>query len=135
MENQSFILDTENLVRAGKIPVIASVILGLTYLFHIYLGYLYSPTTIFLEAFAGAMYMKSILDSSKTTFLTNIGLNGAILGGVTIMVYWLISWLSGSIISQEWSFDLLSLIFKTLEGSFVGLLGTLAWLAYKSNIN
>lgn len=135
MQNQSFVLDTETMIKAGKIPLIISGALGLTFLLKIYLGYLYSPALTFLEAFAGAMYMKSLMDSGKTPFLTNAGLNGAVLGGMTIIVYWLISWLSGSIVSQEWSLDALGLIFSTLEGAFIGLLGALAWFAYKTNIN
>lgn len=135
MQNNSFVLDTENLTRAARTPLIISVALGLTWLFRIYLGYLYSPTLTFLEAFAGAMYMKSIMDSGKKPLLINAGLNGAVLGGVVILVYSVISWITSSIVSQEWSLDFLSLVFRTLEGAFIGFLGALAWFAYKTHTN
>jgi len=135
MQNQSFVLDTENLVRAGKVPLIISGALGITWLLRIYLGYLYSPALTFLEAFAGAMYMKTILDSGKRPLLLNAGFNGAILGGVAIVTYVIVSWLSGSIVAQEWSFDILSLIVNAIEGAFVGLLGSLAWFSYKTHAN
>jgi hypothetical protein len=135
MQNNSFILDTEHLTRAARTPLIISVALGLTWLFRIYLGYLYSPALTFLEAFAGAMYMKSIMDSGKKPLLINAGLNGAVLGGLTILVYAIISWITGSIVAKEWSLDFLSIIFTTLEGGFVGFLGALAWYAYKTHTN
>ena len=133
MQNNSFVLDRENLASAAKTPLIISVALGLTWLFRIYLGYLYSPTLTFLEAFAGAMYMKSIMNSGKTPLLINAGLNGAVLGGLTILVYEIISWITGSIVSHEWSLDFLSIVFGALEGGFVGFLGALAWFAYKTH--
>lgn len=135
MQNQSFVLDTENLVRAGKVPLIISGALGITWLLRIYLGYLGSPAITFLEAFAGAMYMKTILDSGKKPLLFNAGINGAILGGVALVVYVIVSWISGSIVAKEWSFDVVSLIFNALEGAFVGLLGSLAWFSYKTHAN
>ena len=135
MQNRSFVLDTENLASAAKIPLIISVALGLTWLFRIYLGYLYSPALTFLEAFAGAMYMKSIMDSGKKPLLINAGLNGAVLGGLAILVYRVISWITGSIVDHEWSLDFLSFVFSALEGGFVGFLGALAWFTYKAHAN
>jgi hypothetical protein len=135
MNSQSFEFDLENLIKAGKIPLIVSVALGLTWLLKIYLSYLYSPAITFLAAFAGAVYMKTLMDSGKTPLLTNAGLNSAILGGVMLLVYGLISEIASSIVTQSWSLDFLYLIFSVLEGAFVGLLGALAWYAYKTNIN
>ena len=135
MQNQSFVLDTENLIKAGKIPLIVSAVLGITWLLRIYLGYLYSPALTFLEAYAGAMYMKTLLDAGKTPFLKNAGFNGAVLGGAAILVYMLISWLTGSLVDREWSFDVVGLLFSVLEGAFVGLLGAYAWFTFKTHIN
>ena len=135
MQNQSFVLDTQNLTRAAKIPLIISAALGLTWLFGIYLGYLYSATLTFLEALAGAMYMKSIIDSGKKPFLINAGLNGAVLAASAILVYRIISWLTTGIADQDWSLDFLSFVFSALEAGFIGFLGALAWLAYKTHTN
>jgi len=135
MENKGFVLDTENLVRAGRIPVIIGIALGLTWLLHIYLGYLYSPVLTVLEAVAGGLYMKIILDSGKRPLLINAGFNGAILGAVFIAVYLIVSWISGSIASKDWSFNMVALIIDSIEGAFIGLLGALSWYAYKTNLN
>jgi hypothetical protein len=135
MSNDSFVLDKENLLKACKIPLIVSVVLGLTFLLKIYLGYLYGLAVTVLAAYAGAAYMKSVMDSGKIPLITNAGLNGAILGGVAILTYGLVSQISSSIISQDWSINLMSLLFSSLEGAFIGLLGALAWYTYKINTN
>ena len=135
MNNQPFVLDKENLVRTGNIPVIAAAVLGATWLLRIYLGYLYSPFLTFLQVFAGGVYMKSILDSGEKPALINAGLNGAVSGAVTITVYILVSWMAQGISNGIYSLDVLSLIINALEGAFLGFLGALSWFAYKTNIN
>jgi hypothetical protein len=135
MQKQLFILDAENLVSAAKIPLIISVALGLTWLFKVDLGYWYSPVLTFLEAFAGAMYMKSLMNSGKKPLLINAGLNGAILGGISILIYRIISFITFSILAQNWNFDFLSFVFSALVGGFIGFLGALAWFAYKTYAN
>ena len=79
--------------------------------------------------------MKIILDSGKRPLLINAGFNGAILGAVFIAVYLIVSWISGSIASKDWSFNMVALIIDSIEGAFIGLLGALSWYAYKTNLN
>lgn len=133
MKKQPFVFDTENLVRSGKMPIIIAVVLGLTWLLRIYLGYLYSPLLTFLQAFAGGLYMKTILDTGKKPLLLNAGFNGAVLGAGSIIVYILVSWLVGGISNQGWRLDVMSLIINALEGAFLGLMGALSWFAYKTS--
>ena len=132
MQNKSFAIDTENLLKAGKIPLIASAALGLTWLIKIPLGYFYGPALYFLEAFAGAMYMESILKSDREFHLINAGLNGAILAGVVVLIYRTLSWINTAMVAPDVAFNIVWFILSILEGAFVGFLGALAWYGYKT---
>lgn len=132
MQKTPFVFDKENLVKAGKYPIIIAAAIGLTWVFKIYLWYFYGAAIVFLEAYAGAMYMKSVMLSDKRQSLINEGLNGAILGGAVAIVYLLLFWVAKSTQDAYWSLDGSQLLFSAVEGAFIGFLGTLAWSAYKN---
>lgn len=136
MKNTPLSVDTNTLTIAMVKPLIAAIVLGMTSLFHIYLGFFLAPAITLLQAGAGAIYMKTLLDTGKRPLLLNAAFNGAILGGGVTFVYRVVTWLSSSIAQKDWSsLHFNSLTFVVLEGAFIAFLGALAWFSYKTHID
>lgn len=134
MQNKQNVLDFENMVRAAKYPLIAVGALILFVILRVSLGYLFGIVYILLEAFAGGIYMNTIIHNGKFTSLINAGINGGIMSAAVILIYEIISWIVLSIIYKSWSFDFLALLTTLIEAALVGFMGAISWYSLKNDL-
>lgn len=131
-------IDKTNLIKAGRIPVIAAAIGGALWLLGI-LGGLMGVLFWVVAAFAGYWYVGLVLKSGAKPPLLEIAVNGAILGAVVGLVYAVVTWIAISIrfshiaglgLAYNWGAG--SLIRTLFEGAIGGAIGAAAWYAYKT---
>jgi len=140
-EGQSQIkIDKTNLIKAGKIPVIAAAIGGALWLLGI-LGGLMGILVWAIAIFAGYWYVNLALKAETKPTMIEVAVNGAILGAVVNLVYAVVTWIAISIrysgiaaglVSYTWGFG--SIIRIVLEGAIGGAIGAAGWYAYKTGM-
>jgi len=129
-------IDTQGLIKAGTIPVIAAAVAGLLWILGI-LGAFLSIIFLIISAFAGYWYVNLVLKSGAKPTIVEVALNGAILGAVTALVYTVAAgigisvWLGGFYLFGGPFHSLLGDIF---QGAVAGALGAAGWYAYKSGM-
>jgi hypothetical protein len=137
-----FKVDKTNLIKAGRIPVIAAAIGGALWLLG-FLGGLMGILFWVVAAFAGYWYVNLVLKSGAKPSILEVAINGAILGAVVGLVYAVVSWIAISIrypglagglvgFGYRWGFG--SIIRTFLEGAIGGAIGAAGWYAYKSGM-
>jgi hypothetical protein len=133
-----FKVDKTNLIKAGTIPVIAAAVGGLLWLLG-FLGGLLGVIFWVVAAFGGYWYVNLVLKSGAKPSLIEVGLNGAILGGVVGLVYSVVTWIAISIrfqglfaLGYHWGFG--SLFSYVFQGAIGGAIGAAGWYAYKSGM-
>lgn len=131
-------VDKTNLIKAGKIPVIAAAIGGALWLLGA-LGGLMGILFWVIAAFAGYWYVDQVLKSGAKPPLLDVIVNGAILGAVVGLVYSIVTWIAISIrfsgivgLAYSWGFG--SLLRVALESAIGGAIGAAAWYAYKTGM-
>jgi hypothetical protein len=133
-------IDKTNLLKAGRIPVIAAAIGGALWLLG-FLGGLMGILFWVVAAFAGYWYVGLALKSETKPSIVEVIVNGAILGAVVGLVYAVVTWIAISIrysgiaaglVSYSWGFG--SIIRIVLEGGIGGAIGAAGWYAYKSGM-
>lgn len=129
-------IDKTNLIKAGRIPVIAAAIGGALWLLGA-LGGLLGVLFWVVAAFAGYWYVDLVLKSGTKPPLLDILVNGAILGAVVGLVYAVVTWIAISIrypgfagLAYRWGFG--SLLRVIVEGGIGGAIGAAGWYAYKT---
>ena len=141
-EQTQFKVDKTNLLKAGKIPVIAAAIGGALWLLG-FMGGLLGILFWAVAAFAGYWYVNLVMKSGAKPSILEVAINGAILGAVVGLVYAVVSWIAISIrypdlagglvgFGYRWGFG--SIIRTFLEGALGGAIGAAAWYAYKSGM-
>ncbi len=131
-----FKIDTQNLIKAGTIPVIAAAVAGLLWIFGL-LGALLSIIFVVISAFAGYWYVNLILKSGAKPTIIDVAINGAILGAVTALVYTIAAgigisiWLGGFYVFGG---PYHSLLGDVVQGAIGGAVGAAGWFAYKSGM-
>ncbi len=133
-----FKLDKTNLIKAGKIPVIAAAVGGALWLLG-FLGGILGFLFWVVAALAGYWYANVVLKSGTKPALIDIAINGAILGAVAGLVYAVVSWIGIGIrypglvaIAYNWGIG--AVIRSLLEGAIGGAIGAAVWFAYKSGM-
>ncbi len=131
-------IDKVNLLKAGKIPVIAAAIGGALWLLGAsggFLGFLFWA----IAAFAGYWYVDQIFKSGAKPPILDVIVNGAILGAAAGLAYAIVTWIAISIrfsgivgFAYRWGFG--SLLRIVLEGAIGGAIGAAGWYAYKSGM-
>lgn len=133
-------IDKTNLIKAGRIPVIAAAIGGALWLLG-FLGGLMGVLFWVVAAFAGYWYVGLALKAETKPSIIEVVVNGAILGAVVGLVYAVVSWIAISIrysgiaaglVSYSWGFG--SLLRVIVEGGIGGAIGAAAWFAYKTGM-
>ena len=131
-------IDKTNLLKAGKIPVIAAAIGGALWLLG-GLGGLLGILFWAIAAFAGYWFVDQVLKTGAKPTLLDVIVNGAILGAVAGLVYAVVTWIAISIrfsgivgLAYRWGFG--SIIRITLESGFAGAVGAAGWFAYKTGM-
>ena len=131
-------IDKTNLIKAGRIPVIAAAIGGALWLLGA-IGGLLGIIFWVIAAFAGYWYVSQVLKSGAKPPFVEILANGAILGAVVGLTYAVITWIAISIrypgfvgLAYRWGFG--SLIRVIIEGGIGGAIGAGAWYAYKTGM-
>jgi len=137
-EKAQFQIDKTNLIKAGRIPVIAAAIGGALWLLG-FLGGLMGILFWVVAAFAGYWYVNLVLKSGAKPTILEVAMNGAILGAVVGLVYAVVTWIAISIrypgfvgLAYRWGVG--SLIRTLLEGGIGGAIGAAGWYAYKSGM-
>jgi hypothetical protein len=128
-------VDKTNLLKAGKIPVIAAAIGGALWLLGA-LGGLMGVLFWIIAAFAGYWYVNQVVRSEAKPPILEIAVNGAILGAVVGLVYAVITWIAISIrfhglLGLAYSWGAGALIRVVLEAGISGGVVAAAWYAYK----
>ena len=137
-----FKVDKTNLLKAGKIPVIAAAIGGALWLLG-FMGGLLGILFWAVAAFAGYWYVNLVMKSGAKPPILEVAINGAILGAVVGLVYAVVSWIAISIrypglagglvgFGYRWGFG--SIVRTFLEGALGGAIGAAVWYAYKSGM-
>jgi hypothetical protein len=133
-----FKVDKTNLMKAGKIPVIAAAIGGALWLLG-FLGGLLGILFWAIAAFAGYWYANLILKSGTKPPVLEVAINGAILGAIVGLVYAVVCWIAISIrypglagLAYRWGFG--AIIRTLVEGGIGGAIGAAGWYAYKSGM-
>ena len=133
-----FKVDKTNLMKAGRIPVIAAAIGGALWLLG-FLGGLMGILFWAIAAFAGYWYVNLILKSGAKPPVLEVAINGAILGAVVGLVYAVVCWIAISIrysglagLAYGWGFG--AVIRTFVEGGIGGAIGAAGWYAYKSGM-
>jgi hypothetical protein len=133
-----FKVDKTNLIKAGRIPVIAAAIGGALWLLG-FLGGLMGILFWVVAAFAGYWYVNLVLKSGAKPTILEVAMNGAILGAVVGLVYAVVTWIAISIrypgfvgLAYRWGVG--SLIRTLFEGGIGGAIGAAGWYAYKSGM-
>ena len=133
-------IDRTNLIKAGRIPVIAAAIGGALWLLG-FLGGLMGILFWVVAAFAGYWYVGLALKTGTKPSIVEVAVNGAILGAVVGLVYAVVTWIAISIrysgiaaglVSYSWGFG--SLLRVIIEGGIGGAIGAAAWFAYKTGM-
>lgn len=137
-EQTQFKVDKTNLMKAGRIPVIAAAIGGALWLLG-FLGGILGILFWVIAAFAGYWYVDLVLKSGAKPSILEVAINGAILGAVVGLVYSVVSWIAITIrfpgiagIGYHWGFG--SIIRTLVECAIVGAIGAAGWYAYKSGM-
>lgn len=133
-----FKVDKTNLMKAGRIPVIAAAIGGALWLLG-FLGGLMGVLFWVIAAFAGYWYVNLVLKSGAKPTILEVAINGAILGAVVGLVYAVVTWIAISIrfpgiagLAYRWGFG--GILRTLLEGGIGGAIGAAGWYAYKSGM-
>jgi hypothetical protein len=131
-------VDVTNLVKAGKIPVIAAAVGGVLWLLGA-MGGLLGILFWIVAAFGGYWYADRVLKSETKPPIAEVIVNGAILGAVVGLVYAVVTWIAISIrfhglfrLAYGWGMG--SLIRVVIEGGIGGAIGAIAWYAYKTGM-
>ncbi len=133
-----FKIDTQNLIKAGTIPVIAAAIGGALWLLG-FLGGILGILFWVVAAFAGYWYVNLILKSGAKPSIVEVAINGAILGAVVGLVYGLVSLIAISIrfsglFGFGFSIGIGDVIGDFVQGGIGGAIGAAGWYAYKSGM-
>ncbi len=137
-----FKVDKTNLMKAGKIPIIAAAIGGALWLLG-FLGGLMGILFWVVAAFAGYWYVNLVLKSGAKPSTLEVAINGAILGAVVGLVYAVVTWiaisirypgLAGGLVRFGYGWGFGSIIRTFLEGAIGGAIGAAGWYAYKSGM-
>jgi len=131
-------IDKTNLLKAGKIPVIAAAIGGALWLLGA-MGGLLEILFWAIAAFAGYWYVDQVLKSGAKPTLLDVIVNGAILGAVVGLVFSVVTWIAISVrfsgiagLAYRWGFG--SIIRIMLESGIAGAVGAAGWFAYKTGM-
>jgi len=131
-------VDKTNLLKAGKIPVIAAAVGGALWLLGA-LGGLLGILFWAIAIFAGYWYVDQVLKSGAKPTIVDVIVNGAVLGAVVGLVYAVTTWIAISIrfpgfagLAFRWGFG--SIIRVILEGGIGGAIGAAGWFAYKTGM-
>jgi hypothetical protein len=139
-EKTQFQIDKTNLIKAGRIPVIAAAIGGALWLLG-FLGGLMGILFWAVAAFAGYWYVNLVLKSGAKPTILEVAINGAILGAIVGLVYAVVTWIAISIRysgiaaglgAYSWGFG--AIVRIILEGGIGGAIGAAGWYAYKSGM-
>jgi len=133
MNIQNFTLDVENIKKAIIIPGIIAVILAFTYLIDLELGVFFSLIFSLLTAFAGINYIRSLISSGESYILMTAGLNGGIVGGLTMLIFRFLNWFFLGIRYGAWSTSMGWTFTYVVEAVLIGFLGALTWHAYQND--
>ncbi len=133
-----FKVDKTNLMKAGRIPVIAAAIGGALWLLG-FLGGLMGVIFWVVAAFAGYWYVNLVLKSGAKPSILEVAINGAILGAVIGLVYAVVTWIAISIrfsglLSYAFHPGLGSVISHLVQGGIGGAVVAAGWYAYKSGM-
>ncbi len=133
-------IDTQNLIKAGTIPVIVAAVGGILWI----LGFLGGILGILFWAialFAGYWYVNLILKSGAKPTILEVAINGAILGAVVGLVYGICSFIGQSITPcvsvfgvNTYCSNIFNIIRELISGGIGGAIGAAAWYAYKSGM-
>jgi len=126
----SFNFDLANLLKAGAVPLIVAAALGLFRLISISLGVLGGIAFTLVWAFCGVWYARAAIQSGARLFVTDLALNGAIMGLVASVVYSLVYWIAAALRSNGYTLDVVGLLFGAIADAIVAALGAVAWYAY-----
>lgn len=133
-----FKLDKTNLIKSGRIPVIAAAVGGALWLLGGF-GGLMGVIFWAVAAFAGYWYANLVLKSGTKPTLANVAINGAILGAVVSFVYAVVSGIaigirfSGEVgFAYRWGFG--PFTGRIIEGAIGGAIVAAGWFAYKSGL-
>ncbi len=138
-EGQSQIkIDKTNLIKAGRVPVIAAAIGGALWLLGA-MGGLLGVLFWAIAAFAGYWYVDQVLRSGAKPPLLDVIVNGAILGAVVGLVFAVVTWIAISvrfsgIIGLAYRWGVGSILRVVLEGGIGGAVGAAGWFAYKTGM-
>jgi hypothetical protein len=140
-EGQSQIkIDKTNLIKAGKIPVLAAAIGGALWLLGV-MGGLMGVIFWVVAAFAGYWYVNLAVKAEPKPSIVEVIVNGAILGAVVGLVYAVVTWIAISIrysglaaglLSYSWGVG--SIVRVVLEGGIGGAIGAAGWYAFKTGM-
>jgi len=129
--SMQFNFDTVNLLKAGPVPLVVAVVLAvLLRLVGISLGFLSGILFTLFWAFCGAWYARAAMQSGARLFVTDLALNGTILGLVASVVYSLVYWIAAALRSSGYTLDVVGLLFGAVADGIIAALGAVAWHAY-----
>ena len=132
-----FKIDTQNLIKAGTIPVIAAAIGGALWLLG-FLGGILGILFYALALFAGYWYVNLVLKSGAKPSILEVAINGAILGAVVGVVYSIVALIAinirfGGLLGFV-GFGFGDVIGDLIQGAIAGAIGAGGWFAYKSGM-
>lgn len=131
-----FKIDTQNLIKAGTIPVIVAAIAGALWLLG-FLGGLLGIVFWIVALFAGYWYVNLILSSGAKSSIVEVAINAAILGAVVALVYSVVTVIAvnirfGGLIGFSFGFG--SIVGDVIQGAIAAAIGAGAWYAYKTGM-
>ncbi|HTP09222.1 MAG TPA: hypothetical protein VMP08_13290 [Anaerolineae bacterium] len=131
-------IDTQNLIKAGTIPVILAAIGGALWLLG-FLGGLLGILFWAVALFAGYWYVNLILKSGAKPSIVEVAINGAILGAVVGLVYAIIAFIAfnirfGGLFGLGIGFGFGEVISTFIQGAIAGAIAAAGWYAYKSGM-
>jgi hypothetical protein len=135
MKNQKFSLDLQTIIKALPIPGIIALVLAIANWIDFDLGVFFTLLITFMEAFAGANFIRTLIASGKSYQLVNAGINAGILAGLTMWIFRIFNYFFLSIRYSDWSLSVGWTIAYVLEAAFIGFLAALAWTAYQREKN
>ncbi len=134
-----FKIDTQNLIKAGTIPVVVAAVGGLLWILG-FLGGLLGIVFWAIALFGGYWYVNLVLKSGAKPTLAEVAINGAILGAAIGVAYGVGEFI-GQLISGCSVFGIriecanFFYIFRELiSGAIGGAIGAGGWYAYKSGM-
>lgn len=132
-----FKIDTQNLIKAGTIPVIAAAIGGALWLLG-FLGGLLGILFWALALFAGYWYVNLVLKSGAKPTIVEVAINGAILGAVVALVYSVVTVIAVNIrfggLLGGLGLGFGSILGDVVQGAIAAAVGAAGWFAYKSGM-